>query len=193
MTSYKSSDFNIDWSACTHIGDRPIAFTTAPDAYDWGWTRTEADNVAVLGGKDVVRVVSSRDTYYQDNQLSRYASGLYWAITPDQLSKYLEGGELVWTPDQEVRHLRAQLEAHFVPPGTDWTYLLARVFDLLSKSVDCRYEWLTGDRFRIFLHSRERVDQIQDQVSNLDAAAFLVKAALAAINQEVHDVHWSGA
>lgn len=88
-----------------------VAYTDAPDAFDWGWCRTEAENVAVADSRRakprVLRRVVIEDEWHARYQIGRYHSGNYYGLTP---SEYLAGVDAGWiapNPESEwVVHRR---------------------------------------------------------------------------------------
>jgi hypothetical protein len=85
-------------------------YTDAPADYDWGWTSVLVENVATTTKGRSVRLVEIADGFHADYQTGRYASGLYFALSPDEYSKQVELGLLTPTPDAEVHHFRRDFD-----------------------------------------------------------------------------------
>lgn len=89
----------------TKSSDSPAEryYTDAPEAYDWGWTRTLAMNVATTERGRTVRLVEISDGYHADFQVGRYQSGSYLALTPAEFEQWVKAGYLTPTPETAFR------------------------------------------------------------------------------------------
>jgi hypothetical protein len=87
--------------------EKPVrVYTTAPVDYDWGWTKTLAENVAETDRGKPVRLVEIEDRYHADSQIGRYHSGLHLALEEDQFRKHVSYNLATFTPEQEIVHHR---------------------------------------------------------------------------------------
>jgi hypothetical protein len=83
----------------THDGS-VVVYTTAPEDYDWSWTRTEVEHVAMTDRGKPVRRVRIEDRWHADSQKARYGSGLEIALEQPQFDAWVRHGFLTLTPDQ---------------------------------------------------------------------------------------------
>lgn len=82
-------------------------YTTAPRAYDYGWTLPLIDDVAVTDHGKSVRLVECESRYYADNQMARNGSGLHASWESEAFQKEIAGGFVTLTPQKEIHYKRA--------------------------------------------------------------------------------------
>ena len=140
----------MDWETMEEIEGRPILFTNAPETYDWGWTRTEATDVAIYRRcepkEQSFRVVSCTDKTSLDVQRLRYSNGLFLAFRSSDLAELIVLGEWEWTPDKEVRYHYKKLT---IPLKDDTLNKLDELKESLPENVELEYATVKDDEVNV--------------------------------------------
>lgn len=67
-------------------------YTTAPEVYDWDYTRVLIENAGTDDRGRKVRLVEIENGYHADFQTQRYSSGNHLVLTREQFQKQVKAG-----------------------------------------------------------------------------------------------------
>lgn len=142
--------------------DSPVyAYTDAPVEYDWGWTRTEVENIAIYDPKSrprTLRKVRIEDEYHAKMQLGRYGSGMYLALEYPMYADWVKQGLIVENPiDEQIHHYRTSfdLPSDFQPDAEHPFYKRYEYYaygEGKAENVTVKSDAFGGGKYNVSVH-----------------------------------------